>query len=214
MAERRIDALARSLAAGLPRRRLLGGITAGLLSSPLGNRPRDAAAGGCKKPGKKCDKNKDCCDGAKCTGGECRCKSGREECAGKCFKLNTDEQHCGDCGTECGAAETCCGGTCVDLRTDSANCGGCGTACSETEACRFGGVCASCFPQTACGGVCVDLTADPDNCGECGTECEGINEICGNGFCRDCDLLAGERPCLSVCCVGGRACIDGECELA
>ena len=209
----RIDVLARLVAGGWPRRRLLGGLAAGL-AAPLLGRFGGRAAAACKKVGRPCDRNGDCCAGAECRGGKCRCKTGRNECAGKCFNLDTDETRCGTCSRRCGAGETCCGGACVDLRTDPANCGACGTACSESEACRFGGVCASCFPQTACDGLCVDLTSDRGNCGACGVECDGINAICGNGFCRFCDLLAGERPCVTVCCTGGRSCIDGECELA
>jgi hypothetical protein len=231
----RFDDLARALAVGIGRRRLLA-VAASLPAALLSPRPSPVAAG-CKKPGKKCDKNNDCCQHATCKRDRCECKGSYDECGNDCVKLATDEKHCGRCnrrcagnetcrdgrcegsggggvadpcaGVACAAGEACCGGACVNLNTDSANCGACGTACPEDEACRFGGNCASCFPQTACGGVCVDLDHDPDNCGACGLACDA-NEICGAGFCRTCDAL--ETPCVSECCASGSRCTNGACE--
>jgi hypothetical protein len=53
----RFDEPTRRSATGLPRRHLLVGLAAGRFGSSLG-RPRPAAAG-CKKAGKKCDRNND-----------------------------------------------------------------------------------------------------------------------------------------------------------
>src|SRR5688572_17379558 len=94
-----LDIFARQLARTLPRRPAIGVLT-GLLSIGFA-RPQPALA--CKKVGKKCDKNKDCCDGARCKGdtkkkkGKCRCKGGFTKCGGTCHDLNQDEQHCGGC---------------------------------------------------------------------------------------------------------------------
>ena len=207
----RIDAVGRALAARPGRRGLLRGVISALGLTLAGGPERALAA--CKRVNRNCDRNGDCCAGAECRGGKCRCRAGRDACNGKCFDLDTDEQRCGGCSSPCVPGKACCGGRCVDLDTDAANCGACGVACPEDEACRFGGNCSSCFPLTACDGACVDLTSDRDHCGACGIECTGVNAICGNGFCRTCDLFAGERPCVGVCCTGGRSCIDGECEL-
>lgn len=86
----------------------------------------EEAAAGCKKVGKKCDKNKDCCDGAKCKGGKkgkCRCKSGRSDCDGdgKCESLDEDNANCGVCGNACAVGEACCDATCIDVQDDRAN---------------------------------------------------------------------------------------------
>ena len=113
MKERAIDAIARALATGLPRRRLVGGLAAALALPLLGRLP-EAAAAGCKKVGKECDQNQDCCDGAECKGGECKCKDGRDECGGKCYKLNNDESHCGACNNACPANGTCQDGGCAE----------------------------------------------------------------------------------------------------
>jgi hypothetical protein len=135
MGKRQIDAIAMLLAGELDRRRLAGRLAAALLGGVL---PTKRAGGSCKKVGQNCDQNGDCCDGAGCKGGECKCKDDRDECGGKCYKLDTDENRCGDCNTACAAGETCCDGTCVDALTDAANCGACGFACAGTATCHDG----------------------------------------------------------------------------
>jgi hypothetical protein len=188
---------------------VVAGLAAGLALPLIGRAPRAAAS--CKKVGKKCDKNKDCCDGAECKGGQCACKSGRAECDGKCYKLDTDENHCGDCDTACAAGETCCDGACVDLESDAANCGSCGTTCAEAVAC-VAGVCdpssecpadaAFCSlegPVYVCGGPdtncacspttegtvrCGDLTTEGALCGQCRSSADCVALGFGAGaFC-------------------------------
>ena len=114
MDPRIFDGLARHLATARIRRRAVGPL-AGIASALFLSR-REVTAG-CKKVGRKCDKNKDCCDGAKCKGGKhgkCRCKSGRQDCDGdgKCENLNTDETNCGACGVVCIPPDACCDGVC------------------------------------------------------------------------------------------------------
>ena len=130
------DALTRQLASRLPRRGVFALMTGAASSLLLGGIPPVAA--GCKKVGKKCDKNNDCCDHAKCKGGkngECRCKSGFTECGGKCFDLDKDENHCGSCNTACDPGWGCFDGVCVDLEEDENHCGACGTQCSPDFHC-------------------------------------------------------------------------------
>jgi hypothetical protein len=64
MDERRFDRIARRLGHGIPRRPLIAAAAATVLAAL--QRPQSALA--CKKVGKKCDKNNDCCDGARCKG--------------------------------------------------------------------------------------------------------------------------------------------------
>ena len=109
-----LDTFARQLARSMRRRPAIG-VLAGLLSFGLA-RPQPALA--CKKVGKKCDKNKDCCDGARCKGdakdkkGKCRCKSGYKECNKRCYDLDKDPQNCGSCGNACVPPDACCDGQC------------------------------------------------------------------------------------------------------
>jgi hypothetical protein len=215
----RIDVLARSVAIGMNRRRLIAGLVAGLVQPLLGD-PRWAAAGGCGKVGKRCDNNGDCCAHAECRGGECKCRSGWKDCGnGTCVNRDTDEDNCGACGTVCAAGEACCAGTCADLQADAANCGECDNACGDTEAC-IGGACVvtrpvdGCSPiclGTCCDGNCVDLVQDPANCGACGHVCpssDGRPLVCESGRCV---LCRSRVICGRVCCATGKSCCDGAC---
>ncbi|MDF3038476.1 MAG: repeat containing protein [Thermomicrobiales bacterium] len=112
MDEQSFDAFTRGLTAIVPRRRTIA-LLASVVSSLL-VRGAPPVAAGCKKVGKKCDKNKDCCDGARCGGKECKCKSGFDECGGKCYDLDKDENHCGSCNTACAPGATCEDGACVE----------------------------------------------------------------------------------------------------
>jgi hypothetical protein len=113
MDDQRFDALTRHLGRLANRRSLLGASLALLGRSAL---PESALA--CKKVGRKCDKNKACCDHAKCKGdkkdqkGKCRCKSGYKECNKRCYDLDKDRQNCGACGNACLTPEACCDGEC------------------------------------------------------------------------------------------------------
>jgi hypothetical protein len=110
------DALTRRFTTELPRRGALAVMTGAVFSSLVLGRASPVAAG-CKKVGKKCEKNKDCCDGAKCKKDKCKCKSGRQECGGKCYYLDRDENHCGNCNIQCEKAEgeICSNGNCVNV---------------------------------------------------------------------------------------------------
>jgi len=124
----RFDSLTRALTSSRlgHRKALLGGAFSVLLVGHASER----AMAGCKKEGKKCDKNKDCCDGATCKGKKCKCKSGLTECGGKCFDLDKDEQQCGSCNTACAAGESCVAGVCAE--------GGCTAdldSCAPTARC-------------------------------------------------------------------------------
>ena len=179
------------------------------------------AAGATRPPtarrwGRSCDQNNDCCTGAECRGGECQCKSGREECDGKCFNLDTDERHCGDCPTACAKGQTCCDGACVDLESNGDHCGSCDAVCTASQGC--------------CAGTCVDdLASNRDHCGACGNRCPGI---CGSGGCHgprccsdgECVEDVQSNPdhcgacgnrCPGICgpggCHGPRCCGDGAC---
>ena len=139
MDDQHFDTLTRRLGSITNRRSLLGAVATALLGrSAL---PESVLA--CKKVGKMCDKNKDCCDGARCKGdtkdkkGKCKCKSGWKDCDGdkKCERLNTDE-HCGSCGNACTPVQGCCEGTsCIELVDNNEHCGACGNACPAGTFC-------------------------------------------------------------------------------
>lgn len=111
----RVDIMSKALATS--RRITLKSLLGGAFGAFLASRGWGDAAAGCKKVGKKCDKSKDCCDGAKCKGGKkgkCRCKGSRKECGKECVDLNNDDQHCGACDTVCTGAASCQNGACAE----------------------------------------------------------------------------------------------------
>lgn len=133
------------------------------------------------------------------------CPSGQTLCGTECVDVKTDDDHCGDCDTDCGAGtcqtnngtticcptgQTNCNGTCVDLTMNDDNCGACGTDCG-TGTCQTSGSSTMCCPagQTNCDGVCIDTMTDNGNCGACasagGDTCNGTNELCCGGTCVD-----------------------------
>ena len=234
----RIDVLARLVAGGWPRRRLLGGLAAGL-AAPLLGRFGGRAAAACKKVGRPCDRNGDCCARARCAGGECACKAGFDACAGHCYDLDADEGRCGGCATACAAGEACCGGVCVALDDDPDHCGGCGTRCAEictvdldgTRRCRgprccsegkcvddlnsnpdHCGACNNACPngQMCCGGTCIYTTFDEANCGACGRAC-GTGRTCCSGSCVDLEQSETDCGTCGEACPGGETCCDGRC---
>jgi hypothetical protein len=118
MDEHRLDKVARRLASAGPRRPLFGALAGTVTTLLVGERVAEAA---CKKVGRKCDKNKDCCNHATCKGdkkdkkGKCRCKGGFTSCNKQCYDLDKDEQHCGACGNACISPNKCCDGECNTL---------------------------------------------------------------------------------------------------
>ena len=142
----RFDALAKSLSAAGPRRRLLAGLLGAALAAPLGR----AGAQACKRDGKPCKKHSQCCSG-NCVGAsggpanDGTCQPAVHPCAGAdyCFSYP------GSCGT-------------------SAFCS-CATTQGGAAFCAFGGVsCQPCTDASGCpaGKVCIQAACcDEDNPG-------------------------------------------------
>ncbi len=81
----------------------------------------------------------------------------------------------------CATSLTNCSGTCRDTDTDNNHCGRCGSACASGQVCS-GGMCQlSCQTGTVnCGGFCRDLQSDVRNCGGCGMACAS-GQVCSGG---------------------------------
>jgi hypothetical protein len=84
-------------------------------------------------------------------------------------------------GPICQLGELACGEACVDADSDPDHCGGCGVDCGDGVC--SDGVCAErCeAPMELCGAACLDLDSDPDNCGGCGVVCD--SGLCAEGVC-------------------------------
>jgi hypothetical protein len=194
---RSFDAFTRKLTTRLQRRGTLAVLAAA--AAPLLFGGADHAHAGCKKVGKKCDKNQDCCDHATCKGdtknkkGKCRCKGGFTECGGKCYDLDKDEKHCGACNNACAPGSICQDGSCACV------------ACEGAEICENGQC--QCPAANQCGDVCCD---EPASCFEDYCQCPSTDF----GFCS---CPAGDGVCDGGgCCLEQDECItpvdcfDGE----
>lgn len=108
---------------------------------------------------------------ADCSGGQCThgaCDTGFGDCDGNaengCETALTSSDHCGSCGTSCGAGVACRNGQCGCTRDDQ--CGGgtkhcCNSECVDTEG--------TCFPWPCIPGT--SLQQNRANCGACGALC-------------------------------------------
>ena len=84
------------------------------------------------------------------------CSLGERQCDDGCVRIDTDRNHCGECGNRCRPNEYCVQGACEE-------------ACEE--------------PLVLCGQQCFDIETDPLNCGGCGRTC--VSGICESGACAD-----------------------------
>ncbi len=138
MNSQHVDEIARGLATRVPRRQALRGLGGGVLGAGLARLGIGEAAVACKPPGKKCDKNKDCC-GKKCRGNKkrtCRCLKHGAACAG----LGGSECCSGVCILEiAGESVTCCVSHNDPCDKDSDCCRSLGkqaSACQDGRCCR------------------------------------------------------------------------------
>jgi hypothetical protein len=157
MDQDRFDNLTRALARGTSRRqalKLLGGSLAGGLLSFLG--VGDAAADDCKRNGKACKKNKQCCSG------------------------NCADGFCAPLCPPCDACSTCSGGTCVSRCGPGQDClgnGTCATPCTTNVDCPG---CTACAPDVSGVNYCANNTPDIVICTSDSTCPEG--QFCGQGL--------------------------------
>jgi hypothetical protein len=172
-------------------RLLVGGVVgAGLARFGLAD-----AEAACKKAGQSCTRYGNCCDGALCLGGKCKCKRGLTNCQGTCKNLDVDEAHCGQCGRACKKGYRCCGGDCFLPWLSNYNCGACGNICPSGQAC--------------CWGRCTDMQKDPVCCGHLLIKCAS-HQVCASGKC--CSLAGSPCSGNGDCCSPGY-CSNGRCEV-
>lgn len=196
----RFDRLARALAGGVSRRRLVRSLgAAGGLLAVLGPRP---AAAACAYVGDRCRPNWPCCPGARCRDDRCTCRKGLTSCFepyGVCFDLRNDRNHCGRCRRRCAGGDSCRRGECVPPEPGSVPSVPREGGCNATIDCNQEGgpvVCAR--PSEACGGAGGQCGED-----ECESRCGGTDDGSGN-----------QATCpLDHCdCAEGTSCIEGRCQ--
>lgn len=154
MDEQRFDDLTRRLATATSRRQMLRGLAAGATATILirfrPDKTAAKAADDCKRDGKACKKDKQCCGDAICS----NVVNGRGVC---CTPATCPPGECGTIGDGCGGTIDC-----VDFDTDPNNCGGYGIQCENgdcvqgicEEPCGNDGLCPdACYFECPCGSV-------------------------------------------------------------
>ncbi len=171
-----------------------------------------------------------CPTGTTCQSGRCLCHSGDPPCgasntccdgraqwccSGVCVDLDTDPNHCGNCGTACASGQTCCGGNCYPT---SLTCGKCGTqrgVCSDDRTwsflpCSGEGTCVWGTSRSCGGGNGLQFCGP--NC-QWGTTClcESPYILC-NGVCVDINSDSGNCGFCGNGCGPGGWCEQGLCQ--
>jgi hypothetical protein len=194
----RFDGMARSLAGGASRRRVLGGLAA--LAAGLAGGMADGRTGRAQPD---------------CAWERVRAADGRD-------RGRTAGRQAGPDAGSCPRGQERCGGACLDpagYRRDPANCGACGAACPPppnaclvaicTEAgCGFARAVDACGPVVGCapGCGCATTTAGAvvcaDGAGLCGEIACAADADCGpGGACLDLSAACGTptTACAAIC---------------
>ena len=195
MDERRIDELARSLAAGGSRRRFLAGL-GGLAAGLLGAGVRRAGAVCPPDQAQAADRSCVC----RATGlppgpNGCSCPAGQARCGGACTALGT-AANCTGCADACSGATPVCGpGGCVGCLT-GADCAA-GAPPNTAPTCAGGAGSYPCAPgYHDCGDTCAS-DRDPATCGDRCTPCPSTHPECAQSVEGQVACTTGPDVCLA-----------------
>src|SRR5215218_5421273 len=136
-----------------------------LLGAGLASVPGVAWANDCRRLGRECRRDFQCCSRNCVRRGDdkvCGCPEGQTRCNVRCVNLQTNERHCGSCGNRCDEGEQCVGGACTPT------CGANGDSCTEGTQC--------------CSGNCVNAPTGTCACKMYSSACN--NSECCSGFCN------------------------------
>lgn len=202
MDPQRFDAMTKTLAASVPRRRALIGLLGGAIAAALGELGANAAPPACTR-GATCQKTADCCPTERCVEGVCTSTpgGGNASCTAAGCPEIAEPCRINVCNQETGACEMV-----ADPDSEGQSCPGT-DLCFQTFTCQAG----DCIGSDP-----VDCSTPPDACYSAGTcnsssgECDyplaiecGTDEVCADG---DCVCVNGLVRCGSeclACCPGG-----------
>src|SRR5688572_1598864 len=169
--ESSFDELAKGLASGtLSRGKAIRWMGGALLGAALASVPGVAWADDCRRLGRECRRDSQCCSRNCIRRGDdkvCGCPEGKTRCNDRCVNLQTNERHCGSCSNRCPGEQECVGGRClVSCTPGTTGCcsgfGTCfalvdgGTACATVVTCFKEGSsepitsCSDCPPGSLC----------------------------------------------------------------
>jgi hypothetical protein len=112
-----LDELAKGLATGtLSRGKAIRWMGGALLGAALASFPGVAWANDCRRLGRECRRDSQCCSKNCIRRGDdkvCACPEGKSRCGDRCVNLDRNERHCGSCGNRCDQGEECVNGECT-----------------------------------------------------------------------------------------------------
>jgi Stigma-specific protein, Stig1 len=180
-----LDELAKELATGtLSRGKAIRWMGGALLGAALASVPGVAWANDCRRLGRECRRDSQCCSNNCVRRGDdnkvCACPEGKSRCNDRCVNLDRNENHCGECFNRCEEGVECVDGVCG---------GGepiCNPPCPEGEVCVQ-----SPQPGTLpfCDPICTPSC--PEGC-DCERSGDGSGNVC-TGF------VGGPVPNVSSC---------------
>ena len=114
--ESSLDELAKGLASGtLSRGKAIRWMGGALLGAALASFPGVAWANDCRRLGRECRRDSQCCSKNCVRRGDdkvCGCPEGKRRCGVRCVNLDRNERHCGECFNRCAEGEECDHGVC------------------------------------------------------------------------------------------------------
>jgi hypothetical protein len=218
---RSFDELAKGLATGtLSRGKAIRWMGGALLGAALASVPGLAWANDCRRLGRECRRDAQCCSRNCVRRGDdkvCACPEGKRRCNDRCVNLKTNERHCGSCSNPCAEGAECVNGICLcpDSRPQCGT-GTSATCCAAGQECVDGVCQGSCPPERTltegdcnCVFVCGDPFPSPATCQD-NPNCLCWETTEGTGFC------GGDGDCSQTCtssdqCPSGWKCVPNTC---
>jgi hypothetical protein len=150
--ESSFDELAKGLASGeVSRGKAIRWMGGALLGAALASVPGVAWANDCRRLGRECRRDSQCCYRNCVRRGDdkvCTCPQGQTRCNDRCVNLETNERHCGRCSNRCPEESECVGGVCQGSCPPGEPV--CGNRCCEGGRECVGGVCQCPSGTTEC----------------------------------------------------------------
>jgi hypothetical protein len=196
-----LDELAKGLASGtLSRGKAIRWMGGALLGAALASIPGVAWANDCRRLGRECRRDSQCCSRNCIRRGDdkvCACPEGKSRCGDRCVNRERNENHCGECFHRCDEGQECVGGVCEGgCPPGETVCGG--DCCPEGHECMQRGNGEPPFCQPICTPSC------PGTC-FCFSSGDGSGTVCVAGDQR---LVDSCDQCPPADLQGATICID------
>jgi hypothetical protein len=188
-----LDELAKGLANGtLSRGKAIRWMGGALLGAALASVPGVAWANDCRRLGRECRRDSQCCSRNCVRRGDdkvCGCPQGQSRCGDRCVNRERNENHCGECFNRCEPGEECVDGECQSGCPPVACVGG----MVNPDTCE----CECAPPKTLMGGQCVCPAGQLPVCDFSGE----IPQPTGR-----CEPIACPPPRPALCAESGQVC--------